>query len=380
MDSGRTYHCSGYVDEVFVNCSRQLDNLLLDGMEPFELEELQPFDFAYAAGQRIKISDVGERELERRVEEQVSSDYMGEVRRTLETKAVEVDTEAESVLRLPVLLPVYYLIAGETAAAVNGQTGKVSVRAAKESHYYFLPWWLKAILAVAAASAAAYGILSLFGLTPGDSANITAMLAVFLIIVALCAYSDTVKNPFRVEAARKIFTSRGGPVRRKDGALVRDASERKKEVTPPIFYEVLDRASEPVRLVFSSAKRKIMTGVLAVTVLFLPVLCALVVNGFDFQRLELGGSAVWFCIMAPLIPVFILKFSVIELYERPWIYPLTGERAGKRWRRRADPGEVKEGARTVLRLLFVPPRCLAFWAIIGVFCLMVYLTAFGFGD
>ena len=45
------------------------------------------------------------------------------------------------------LLPVYYIAEGETMAAVNGQTGKVSVRAEKASHYYFLPWWFKAILA-----------------------------------------------------------------------------------------------------------------------------------------------------------------------------------------------------------------------------------------
>lgn len=32
-------------------------------------------------------------------------------------------------------------------AAVNGRTGKVSVRAIKDSYYYILPWWVKAILA-----------------------------------------------------------------------------------------------------------------------------------------------------------------------------------------------------------------------------------------
>ena len=37
MDSSRIYTCGGYVDKVFVNASRQLDNLLLDAMEPFEL-------------------------------------------------------------------------------------------------------------------------------------------------------------------------------------------------------------------------------------------------------------------------------------------------------------------------------------------------------
>ena len=79
------------------------------------------------------------------------------MRKTLETKAVEVSTNTDSVLRMPVLLPVYYLQAGESAAAVNGQTGKVSGLAEKESHYYFLPWWLKALVAVLVFSAVAFG-------------------------------------------------------------------------------------------------------------------------------------------------------------------------------------------------------------------------------
>jgi len=65
MDAPRNYFCSGYVDNVFVNCSRQLDNLLLDAAEPFELEDLRPFDFSFAAGQRIKIGDIDAKELQR---------------------------------------------------------------------------------------------------------------------------------------------------------------------------------------------------------------------------------------------------------------------------------------------------------------------------
>ena len=44
-------------------------------------------------------------------------------------QAIEVGAEAKSAVRLPVLLPVYYISSGDICAAVNGQTGKVSVRA-----------------------------------------------------------------------------------------------------------------------------------------------------------------------------------------------------------------------------------------------------------
>ena len=378
MDSSRVYTCGGYVDKVFVNASRQMDNLLLDGMEPFELEDLIPFNFAYAAGQRIKIRDADAKELRTRVDEEISNDYTPLVRKTLETKAVEVSTNTDSVLRMPVLLPVYYLQAGETAAAVNGQTGKVSVLAEKESHYYFLPWWLKALLAVLVFSAIAFGAFRLFGMKPGESLVIIGCLAAFFLIVFLCAYSDTTHNKFRVEAGREVFTSSGGVLRRQGKELVREGKDLEKDVADPVFFETLDGKVQQVQLVFTSLPRTVKTAVKALVVLFLPVIIALFLNGFDFQRLELGGSAVWFCIMVPVVPVYLLKFSVIERYERPLIYVISENGSRKRYRRKADPKEIWEIVKTVLKALFIPPACFAIWFGIICFLMCCYLTAVGF--
>ena len=151
-----------------------------------------------------------------------------------------------------------------------------------------------------------------------------------------------------------------------------------KEVTPPVFFENLEGARQPVRLDFSSPRRKLRTAVLAILALFLPVIVALFLNGFDFQRLTLGGSAVWFCIMVPVVPVYILKFDVIERYDRPWIYIRSPEGKEKRWRPKRDKSGIT--AKDVLRVLFVPPLSLAIWFGIACFCAMCYLTAFGFGD
>ena len=378
MDGGRIYQCGGCVENVFVNCSKQLDNLLLDGMEPYELEELKPFDFSYAAGQRIKTGDIDAGELRNRVREEVSNDYAPVVRATLETRAVEVETNADEALRMPVLLPVYFISSGNTLAAVNGQTGKVSVRAEKVSHYYFLPWWLKAILATLVTGGAVFGAMCFFGLPAAESLFLAGVLAIVLFIVTLCLYSDTVRNRFKVEAGRKIFTSSGGPFRRVEGRLVQDAAEITKQVTPPVFLETLDGRPEPVQLVFSSFSRRLKTAVLAVVVLFLPVIVALFLNGFDFSRLELGGSAAWFCLMVPLVPIYLLKFAVVERYDRPWIYRVSEDGRRKRYRKKTERRVTKDLVVTVLRVLFVPPVSLAVWFGILFFCVMCYLTAFGF--
>lgn len=378
MDGGKPYHCRGFVDNVFVSCSKQLDNALLDGMEPFELDELHAFDFAYAAGQRIKTADVEEDELLSRISEEVSADYAPTVRKTLETKAVDVATDSSSVLRMPVLMPVYYICVGDTMAAVNGQTGKVSVRAEKVSHYYFIPWWMKAILSTLLICGISYSAFRFFGMTHGEGVYLTGILGLVWIIVVFCVYSDTVHNSFRVEKERRIFSSRGGSFRRTDSGLVQDTRVMKKPVTPPVFFENIQGQFLPVILRFTTPLRIAETVLLSLTVLFLPVIIALFLNGFNFKRLELGGSAVWFCIFVPVVPIYVLKFARVDLYEHPWIYILNPDGSRIRYRKKSDFKITGETLLTVLSATFLPPGCLAVWFGIISFCVMCYLTAFGF--
>ncbi|MBR4812735.1 MAG: hypothetical protein IKZ69_02385, partial [Lachnospiraceae bacterium] len=114
--------------------------------------------------------------------------------------------------------------------------------------------------------------------------------------------------------------------------------------------------------------------------MFLPVILALLVNGFDFHRLTLGGSAVWFCITVPTVPVYLVKFGIVQLYERPWIYIITPEGKKKRYKKKSDFKITKDMVFTGLKALVIPPYCFGIWFGILCFFTMVYLTAFGFGD
>lgn len=376
FSDGRAYRCGGFIDEVFVNCSGQLDNLLLDGMEPFDLRDLTGFAFGYVAGHAVKTDNISGKELEQRVRVEVGESYAPAVRKVLETRAVKVDADISSVVRMPALLPVYYLSDGDLMAAVNGQTGKVSVRAIKESYYYFLPWWLKSILATIVISPAAFLGFSLFGLGIESKLLLTAVLAFFTLIVTLVAYSDTDRLKFRVERGKKIFTSGGEARVRRDGTLTK-APLPERYFTPPVFFETLNGKVEEVEIRFSSPRRMAGMVLMALVILFLPVIIALFLNGFHFSQLELGGSAAWFCIFVPVIPIYLLKFGRIDLYDRPWFYIVSGDGKKKRFRRRQGPG-AKEIVITVLKLLFLPPVCFAVWFGIACFCTMCYLTAFGF--
>jgi hypothetical protein len=263
-----------------------------------------------------------------------------------------------------VLLPVCYFTDGELMAAVNGQTGTVSVRALKDSRYYFLPWWFKAILATLVFSGIIFAALYLFSKNLFSSLYISEILAMLFIIVTLCLYSDTTKNRFSVSSGRKIFTS----------------NDRKTErrIVGPVFFEKIEDEWKPVVLKFTTPARVLKIILLCFIVLFLPVILALFVNGFDFQRLKLGGSAVWFCIFVPVVPIYLLKFGIVELHDRPWIYLYQQDGSLKRYHQKHQFKIMKSFIADLLRVLFVPPLSLAVWFGIISFIVMVYLTAFGF--
>ena len=379
MDSKRTYDCEGFLNDEFVNQSKQLDNLLLDGMEPFDIEKMEEFDFAYVSGHRVKVSDISDDALASRISAEASSAYTPSVRKTLETSAVEISADAREAVRYPVLLPVYYICEGEIMAAVNGQTGKVSVRAEKESKYHFLPWWLKGILATLIISAAACGGMRLFGMELQLALFTTALLGFYFFIVIMCVYSDSAKNKFTVEHGREIFTSGEQTFRRERGGLVQNESILKRKAAEPVYFREINGRKTPVELRFTTTWRVIRMILLSIVVLFLPVILALLINGFNFSMLHLGGSAVWFCIFVPLVPIFILKFGIVELHDNPWIY----YRAENGSKRRLKPERKKikidgELIKNVLMIVFVPPISLAVWFGIISFCVMVYLTA-GYG-
>ena len=364
MDGERIYFCEGFLNDEFINRSRQLDNLLLDGMEPYDTDDLAEFAFGYVAGHRVKIADINDKTLEDRVDQESAENYKPKMQKVLETDAVEVSADVSGAIRLPVLLPVYYICKGELMAAVNGQTGKVSVRALKDSHYYFLPWWLKSIAATVLFSLLICGVLYLFSKDLMVSLYISGILAIFFIIVTLCLYSDTTHNHFAVSSGRKIFTS--------------DQTKAERKTVDPIFFEKIDGEARPVILKFTTPLRVLEIALLCFAVLFLPVILALFINGFDFQRLNLGGSAVWFCIFVPIVPIYLLKYGIVELHDNPWIYLYDANGKTKRYHKKFEFKLSKSMVQDILSVMFVPPLSLAIWFGILCFIVMVYLTAFGF--
>ncbi|MCQ2400722.1 MAG: hypothetical protein MJ059_02230 [Lachnospiraceae bacterium] len=375
----RKYEFGGFIKDEFINCSGQLDNILLDAMEPFDLEAMEEFDFGYVAGQRVKVTDIDKNKIDSRLRDEVSKNYTPSLQKMWGTHELNVMTKADSVIKLPVLLPVYYIKNGNIQAAVNGQTGKVSVLAEKESFFVSLPWWLSGLLVLVLAIGATFLALWRSGFEIGESLTITGALGVFYLIVYLCMFGDFNQYRGGITKFRKIFTSGEQTFRRDRGRLVPSDRVLSRKVEGPVFFETLDGKTEAVSYLFRSTGRMALTVLLCMAAIFLPVIIALFLNGFDFGRLTPGGSAVWFCITVPTVPVYFIVYGIVSLYDRPWIYVINEDGSRKRYRKKVKltAEKVREALKVVAGLLFVPPLCLATWFAIAAFCVMCYLTAFG---
>ena len=369
------YEAGGYLNDEFVNWSAQLDNLVLDCMEPYDLNALREFDFSYAAGQRIKIADINGAEAQQRLNSETAENYRGGMEKIWGTKDIDILAQVDPVVKIPVLLPVYYITDGNVHAAVNGQTGKVSVRAEKETKYIAFPWWMKSLLVLLVTCAALYSAILLGSKESGTALSVTGMVALVYVII-FAAMFDGANNRFSMTKYRDIFSSGEQTYRRERGKLILREDIIKRKMETPVFKQVLDGKMEVVTYTFRSFARTLRMIMLGIVTIFFPVILALLVNGFDFSRLYIGGSAIWFCITVPLVPIFFIKFGIQSLYESPLIY-IISENGKKRRYRKKSSIKGKDVLNFTKEALFSVPICFLTWFALFVFVMTIYFTAFG---
>ena len=311
----REFQCRGFIDGMFVNTSVNVNNQVLDGMEPFDLRDLREFDYSFAAGQRVKIADLKDGDAVARVADEVSADRERFAAGVMRSKAVKVTPDVSGLMTMTALLPAYYLRAGDTVAAVNGQTGKVAVRERRDR--FLLPWWLRPIAALTLLIALTFFGSFCFVRDIVGMLFITGALSVFYIIVIVTAYRNEYAGSRRFKLRRRVLTSDAG----------------RPDIAPPTFFEKLDGEYKPVKLKFTTPLRTLRMAVTAVIVTFLPIVIAFLFNGFSFEGLTFGGAAVWLCISIPLAPVLFLQSARMTLRERPIIYVIDKKGRKKRYRR-----------------------------------------------
>ncbi len=151
--NNRKYQCAGYLKGTAVSTSSQLDNLVLNEMEPFDWSAARPFEYGYIAGQNVKLSDISDAQTDIRIREEIAGDFLPEVEKVMQSTGVKVETETGDMYAISALLPVYFIKSGKLTAVMNGQTGRIAV--SKERKKETTPWIWEPLLYTIIATLAA---------------------------------------------------------------------------------------------------------------------------------------------------------------------------------------------------------------------------------
>ncbi|WP_297966826.1 hypothetical protein [uncultured Anaerovibrio sp.] len=299
--SDRKYNMGGFLNGIAVNTSKQLDNLVLDAMEPFEWTAARPFEFAFIAGQRVKLSDVDGLTLENRVLEEVEDSFRQEAEQALQTTGVTINMQAGHLLRLPALLPVYVLSIGPVLAVVNGQTGRTAVTNTKLSKNY--SWLIEPTVLTVLTT----GAMCLFDVLVG------LMWGAIFGIIFFVAFADGRGDEWR----RKVFKMDSLRPKRIQARLTVNQGQEPvvNSTVKALFLEPVNGRMEPVRVAFYTPLRmlKIILGVLVFNTL--PAICAFLLDFEGTANYSYLGA--WLVLTVPVTLILWVAVGRIRIYNFP---------------------------------------------------------------
>lgn len=270
--SSTDYPFRAYLKHTAVNASSDLSNIFLDGIEPFDFDQAFEFNFGYLNHQEAKVQNVWGDSLKDRIIEETREELYQTLSKKVRTKEMEVGMNDDENESIAALLPVYLVKCGDVAAAVNGQTGKVSIDTGKRKNHT-RNWWMAPTLATLTVSVvaailahdAAYGLIPAF---------------VFGIVFFVFAYSRHGN-----ELAQNIIT---WPKTKKEHNDVQLE-----------FVNDFGDGLVPVKIKFFSPWRIIKLVLATLAVIFLPVLLAIPIQlfrGLPLSTIQIGYGAAWYCI------------------------------------------------------------------------------------
>ena len=318
--TARKYQCSGYLEGTAVNTSRQLDNLVLNGIEPFDWSQSRPFEYGYISGQNVKLTDISDAEIDSRIREEAAADFLPEVEKVMQTSGVTVQTETGNIDTLSVLLPVYFIKSGKLTAVMNGQTGRISVSKSRKKKSN--PWMLEPLLYTLLATLLS-GVFYRFSLFP---------LLLFGFVFA-CIFFAVMVDGRRSLIRSVMLRSEAAKARREDGELkideARDILKNPYDNTP-VFYEINDQGQTvPVKVRFYSFGRWLYICTNTFVLVFLPALIAALLRLAQMEPWEaftdgyrIGYGAVWYVLAGFLAILYLAKGVRRDVYVHPILYEI----------------------------------------------------------
>lgn len=317
--SKRRYRCAGYLEGTAVSTSNQFDNSVLNGMEPFDWSAVRPFEYGYVAGQNIKLSNLAEKQIERRILDETAADFLPEVERVMQSSGVNIEMSCENLMGFTVLLPVYFIKSGKLTAVMNGQTGRIAVSRNRKKKSN--PWVVEPLVYTLIAT----GLISIpyhFQIYyMGLFAFVFA--AIFFSVMGEGRHSLLQRITLRTEAAK---------AKREKGELkIEEGNDILKNPydNTPVFYERSRYGKEvPVRIRFYSPTRMLSILTNVVVTVMLPLILAAAVRlvaiwGTSqkfFDRFRPGYGAAWYAFAGLITVIYFAKGVRKDVYDHPILY------------------------------------------------------------
>lgn len=270
--SSTAYPFRAYLSHTAVNASKDFDNLFLDGIEPFDFEEAREFEFGYLNRQNAKVQNITNQALEYRIKEETEAELYETLTKKIRTKEMSISVHDDQTESIPALLPVYMLkCKNGVTAAVNGQTGKVSIGTGRVINKT-KSWWIVPTLATLVVGAAG----AYFG--DGELGFIGAL--VFGIVFFAIAHNRHEKVTV-------------------NEVLSYPETKASHNDTQAEFFANFGQGPVPAKIKFFSPWRTIKTILIVLAVIFLPVLIAIpiqLLRGMSVFDIKIAYGAAWYII------------------------------------------------------------------------------------
>jgi ribosomal protein S27E len=324
---GRVYHCAGCLDGTLVNTTQQLDNLVLDKMEPFDWEQAVPFHWGYVGGQRVKMNDLSEKSIGARIADEAGEDFRPALEKTMQTSGIVVTPSSFGLETMDVLLPVYFVRKGNLTAVMNGQTGRIAVSTGRQQKSN--RWIFVALLRTVIFTLLFTGAVVLISGSDEPDALITAGLVGIFIIGVICFIIGS-RNKGGVKDI--IVTTETAQASREQGKLQvkeQDVKLQKAAASAPVFYEENEKGNiVPVHIRFYPPGRVAFLAFQFLGISFLPLILAALIRllSMDGEPFMAGFApkygAAWFVMMLLVLPILWSQNARSDIFDFPYLYEI----------------------------------------------------------